>query len=79
MKTIFSAVVVGAALTLAAPVQAAEGVSILLGGGGWKVPSCKAGRVLREVRDQQTGRLVWRCVASEQKTAEVLPMPKPGR
>jgi hypothetical protein len=70
MKTIFSAVVVGAALTLAAPVQAADGFNILLGGSGWKIPSCKQGRVLREVRDQQTGKLVWRCVDQQQQTAQ---------
>ena len=76
MKTIFSAVVVGAALTLAAPVQAAEGVNILLGGGAWSPPACKAGRVLREVRSPQTGRLVWRCVVPPQQTAQNFPAPR---
>ena len=70
MKTILTAVVVGAALTLAVPAQAAEGVGILLGGSSWKVPSCKQGKVLREVRDQRTGKLVWRCVAADQKAAQ---------
>jgi hypothetical protein len=70
MKTILTAAVVGAALTLAVPAQAAEGFGFLLGGGGWKVPSCKDGKVLREVRDQQTGKLVWRCVVPPQQTAD---------
>jgi hypothetical protein len=76
MKTIFSAVVVGAALTMAVPAQAAQGFGILLGGSGWKVPACKDGKVLREVRDQQTGKLAWRCVLPQQQTAQVAPGPR---
>jgi len=76
MKMILTAAVVGAALTLAVPAQAAEGFGVLLGGGGWKVPSCKQGKVLREVRDQQTGKLVWRCVVTPQQTAQVVPAPR---
>lgn len=70
MKTILSAVVVGAALTMAVPAQAAEGFGILLGGSGWKVPACKQGKVLREVRDERTGKVVWRCVLPQQQTAD---------
>jgi hypothetical protein len=76
MKTILSAVVVGAALTMAVPAQAAEGFGILLGGNGWKVPSCKQGKVLREVRDERTGKLVWRCVMPQQQTAQVVSAPR---
>lgn len=75
MKTIFFAAAV-AAITMAAPLQAAEGMGILLGGGGWHVPPCKQGLVLREVRDAQTGKLVWRCVTAPQQTAQVLPGPR---
>ena len=73
MKTILTAVVVGAALTLAVPAQAAEGFGILLGGSGWKVPSCKEGKVLREVRDERTGKLVWRCVVQQQTAQATVP------
>lgn len=76
MKTIFSAVVVGAALTMAVPAHAAEGFGILLGGSGWKVPSCKGGKVLREVRDERSGKLVWRCVLPQQQTAQLVPAPR---
>ena len=69
MKTIFVAAV--AALALAGPIQAAEGFGILLGGNAWKIPACKQGKVLREVRDVQSGKLVWRCVAAPQQTAQV--------
>ncbi len=75
MKTIILSAAV-AAITLAAPLQAAEGMGILLGGGGWHVPACKQGRVLREVRDVQTGKLVWRCVAAPQQTAQVVTGPR---
>ncbi len=74
MKTIFVAAV--AALALSAPIQAAEGMGILLGGGGWHVKACKQGKVLREVRDVQTGKLVWRCVVAPQQTAQVVPGPR---
>jgi hypothetical protein len=70
MKTIFFAAAL-AAMAVTAPVQAAEGVGILLGGGGWHVPACAQGKVLREVRDVQSGKLVWRCVAAPQRTAQV--------
>lgn len=76
MKTIFSALVVGAALTLAAPAQAAQGFGILLGGSGWKVPACKDGKTLREVRDERTGKLTWRCVLPQQQTAQVVQGPR---
>jgi hypothetical protein len=75
MKTMFFAAAV-AAITLAAPLQAAEGMGILLGGGGWHVQACKQGKVLREVRDVQTGKLVWRCVAVPQQTAQAVPGPR---
>jgi hypothetical protein len=75
MKTIFFAAAV-AAITLAAPIQAAEGVGILLGGGGWSGPACAQGKVLREVRDVQTGKLVWRCVAAPQQTAQASTGPR---
>ena len=76
MKTILSAVVMGAALTMTVPAQAAEGFGILLGGSGWKVPACRDGKVLREVRDQRTGKLVWRCVLPQQQTAQYVPAPR---
>ena len=76
MKTIFSAVVVGVALTMTVPAQAAEGFGILLGGSGWKIPACKQGKVLREVRDERTGKLVWRCVLTQQQTAQVVSAPR---
>jgi hypothetical protein len=70
MKTMFIAAAV-AALAVAAPVQAGEGFGFLLGGSSWKVPSCKDGKVLRETRDARTGKIVWRCVVADQKTAQV--------
>jgi hypothetical protein len=75
MKTIFFAAAM-AAVAVAAPVQAAEGFGILLGGGGWRVPSCKEGKILREVRDERTAKLVWRCVLPPQQTAQVVPAPR---
>lgn len=75
MKTMFIAAAL-AAVAVAAPVQAADGFNILLGGSNWKVPSCKDGKVLRETRDQRTGKIVWRCVAADQKTAQVVTGPR---
>jgi hypothetical protein len=75
MKTMFFAAAI-AAIAVTAPVQAAEGFGILLGGSTWKIPSCKQGKVLREVRDERTGKLVWRCVVADQKTAEAVAGPR---
>ena len=75
MKSIFFAAAV-AAIVVSAPVQAAEGVGILLGGGGWNVPACVQGKVLREVRNPQTGKLVWRCVSAPQQTAQAIIGPR---
>jgi hypothetical protein len=72
MKSVLFAAA-SAALLLAGSAQAAEGFNILLGGSGWKVPHCKEGKVLREIRDQRTGRITWRCVVPPQQTAQVLP------
>lgn len=75
MKPIFFAAAAGAALILAVPAQAGEGVSFFFGGGGWRMPSCAQGKVLREVRNPQTGKLVWRCVTPPAQTAQaVLPL-----
>jgi hypothetical protein len=76
MKNIMTAAVVGAALVLAVPAQAAEGFNVLLGGFGWNLPACKEGRVLREVRSEKTGKLVWRCVPDQRQTAQVQPAPR---
>jgi hypothetical protein len=73
MKPILLAAAACAALTLALPAQAGEGVSFFFGVGGWRVPSCAAPKVLREVRNAQTGRLVWRCVTPPEKVAQAAP------
>jgi hypothetical protein len=72
MKSITLAAAVVAALSVSVPasVQAAEGFNVLLGGFGWRLPKCKEGKVLRETRDAQTGKLVWRCVLPQQQTAD---------
>jgi hypothetical protein len=75
MKTIFLSAAL-AAVAMAAPVQAAEGFGILLGGGGWRVPSCKEGKVLREVRSEATSKLIWRCVLPADQAAQATPAPQ---
>ncbi len=73
MKFLAAAVLM-AALTV--PAQAAEGFGILLGGGGWRVPACKEGKVLREVRSEATGKLIWRCVSAADQAAQATPAPQ---
>ena len=76
MKAILVAAA-SAALLVSVPAQAADGFNFLLGGSTWRVPHCAAPKVLRELRDPQSGRTVWRCVAVEQQTAQAtLPAPR---
>jgi hypothetical protein len=72
MKSIalVAAVVAALTFTVPGPAQAAEGFNILLGGSGWRLPKCKEGKVLREVRDERSGKLVWRCVLPPQQSAQ---------
>ena len=70
---VFASAVVAAAL-VAAPAQAYDGFTLFLAGNNWRVPSCKAPKVLRETRDAQTGRIVWRCVDAPQRTADATPV-----
>lgn len=73
MKKILFASAVAAAALVTVPVQAADGVMFFLSGNNWRVPACKAPKVLRETRDAQTGRIIWRCVDAPQRTADATP------
>ena len=73
MKKILLASAVVAAALVAAPVQAADGITFFLSGNNWRVPACKAPKVLRETRNVQTGRITWRCVDAPQRTADATP------
>ena len=65
--TLLAATII-AVSALGAPVQAASFFNGLLGGTNWQPPKCNAPEVLREVKDAH-GKILWRCVKPEAKTA----------
>ena len=57
-----------AASAIGAPAHSASFFNGLLGGTNWQPPKCDAPEVLREVKDAH-GKILWRCVKPEAKTA----------